>query len=177
MAEENGSPDTMNSSQATDRGLNSPLRRFTAWTRYVIMIPVAGLFLGAVTLVVMAGVEVYKTIMLALSGELEKKVAVLDFIELADVFLLATVLYIMALGLFELFIDDRLPLPHWLEIHTLDDLKEKLVGVVVVVLAVSFLGKVIEADSARALLELGIGIAAVIAALSYFLGKISKKVD
>jgi len=155
--------------------LESPLRRFTAWTRFVIMIPVAGLFFGALTLVVMAGIEVFKTIMLAFTGELEKKVAVLDFIELADIFLLATVLYIMALGLFELFIDDRLPLPHWLEIHTLDDLKEKLVGVVVVVLAVSFLGAVIEAESARALMELGIGVAAVIAALSYFLSRISKK--
>ena len=175
MAEEIESPHTLASHEESDGSLNSPLRRFTAWTRYVIVIPVAGLFIGAVTLVVMAGFEVYKTVMHALSGGLEKKVAVLDFIELADVFLLATVLYIMALGLFELFIDDRLPVPHWLEIHTLDDLKEKLVGVVVVVLAVSFLGKVIEADSARALLELGIGIAAVIAALSYFLGKISKK--
>jgi len=139
------------------------------------MIPVAGLFFGALTLVVMAGIEVFKTIVLAFTGELEKKVAVLDFIELADIFLLATVLYIMALGLFELFIDDRLPLPHWLEIHTLDDLKEKLVGVVVVVLAVSFLGAVIEAESARALMELGVGVAAVIASLSYFLGRISKK--
>jgi len=159
----------------SDRGPGSPLRRFTAWTRFVVIIPVAGLFLGAVTLVVMAGVEVVKTILHALSGELAKTTAVLDFIELADVFLLATVLYIMALGLFELFIDDRLALPPWLEIHTLDDLKEKLVGVVVVVLAVSFLGKVIEAESSRALMELGIGVAAVIAALSYFLGRIAKK--
>lgn len=158
-----------------DLGAGSPLRRAAAYTRYVVMIPVAGLFFGAVTLVVMAGVEVYKTIVEALAGHLDKKVAVLDFIELADVFLLATVLYIMALGLFELFIDDSLPLPHWLEIHTLDDLKEKLVGVVVVVLAVSFLGKVIEADSSKALMELGIGVAAVIGALSYFLGRIAKK--
>lgn len=158
-----------------EAGGGSPLRRAAAFTRYVVMIPVAGLFFGAVTLVLMAGVEVYKTILEAIGGHLEKKVAVLDFIELADVFLLATVLYIMALGLFELFIDDSLPLPHWLEIHTLDDLKEKLVGVVVVVLAVSFLGKVIEAESARALMELGIGVAAVIGALSYFLGRIAKK--
>lgn len=155
--------------------LDAPWRRLTAWTRFIMLIPVAGLFFGSVTLVTMAGVEVYRTIVEAIGGHLEKKLAVLEFIELADVFLLATVLYIMALGLFELFIDDRLPVPHWLEIHTLDDLKEKLVGVVVVVLAVSFLGKVIEAQSARDLMELGVGVAAVIAALSYFLGRIGHK--
>ncbi|MCG2807214.1 MAG: YqhA family protein [Coriobacteriia bacterium] len=155
--------------------LDAPWRRLTAWTRFIMLIPVAGLFFGSLTLVTMAGVEVYRTIVEAIGGHLEKKLAVLEFIELADVFLLATVLYIMALGLFELFIDDRLPVPHWLEIHTLDDLKEKLVGVVVVVLAVSFLGKVIEAQSARDLMELGVGVAAVIAALSYFLGRIGHK--
>lgn len=159
----------------TEREYQGPARRIAAWTRYVAVVPVVGLFLGAVTLVVIAGIDVYQIIALAFTGELDKKVAVLDFIELADIFLLATVLYIMSLGLFELFIDDRLPLPHWLEIHTLDDLKEKLVGVVVVVLAVSFLGKVIEAESARALMQLGLGVAAVIVALSYFLGRISKE--
>lgn len=171
--------DTDVSKQGADSDPNgppdAPWRRLTAWTRYIMLIPVAGLFFGAVTLVSMAGIQVYKTIMEALGGHLDKKLAVLEFIELADVFLLATVLYIMALGLFELFIDDRLPVPHWLEIHTLDDLKEKLVGVVVVVLAVSFLGKVIEAQSARDLMELGVGVAAVIASLSYFLGRIGHK--
>lgn len=152
-----------------------PFLRLMAWTRFVVMVPVVGLFLGALTLFGMAGIEVVHTVLAATTGELAKKTAVLDFIELADVFLLATVLYIMALGLFELFVDDRLPLPHWLEIHTLDDLKEKLVGVVVVVLAVSFLGNVIEAENSRALLELGIGVAAVIVALSYFLGRIGNK--
>lgn len=173
MAEENR-PTAAPSQELGHEAVDTPLRRVAAWTRFVAMIPVVGLFIGAVTLVVMAAVEMYRVIGHAVAGELEKKVAVLDFIELADVFLLAVVLYIMALGLFELFIDDRLPLPHWLEFHSLDDLKEKLIGVVVVVLAVSFLGKVIESGSAEELMQLGIGVAAVIVALSYFLKRIAK---
>ncbi|MDO8986644.1 MAG: YqhA family protein [Coriobacteriia bacterium] len=171
------SPDAPKQGSDSDANglMDAPWRRLTAWTRFLMLIPVVGLFFGSVTLVSMAGVEVYRTILEAIGGHLEKKLAVLKFIELADVFLLATVLYIMAMGLFELFIDDRLPVPNWLEVHTLDDLKEKLVGVVVVVLAVSFLGKVIEAQSARDLMELGVGVAAVIAALSYFLGRIGHK--
>ena len=54
---------------------------------------------------------------------------ILTFIEITDLFLLATVLYVIAIGLFELFVDDRMVLPHWLEIHDLNDLKEKLIGV------------------------------------------------
>ena len=76
---------------------------------------------------------------------------------------------IIALGLYALFVDDTLPLPHWLEIHDLDDLKAKLLSVVVVVLAVLFLGEVVKWDGRRELLGLGVAIAAVIAGLTFFL--------
>lgn len=145
-------------------------KRMPAYTRFLVAVPVAGLLAGAVTLTTMAGIQTVTTIGHALAGELAKKEAVLEFIELADVFLLSTVLYIMALGLFELFIDDSLPLPAWLEIHSLDDLKKKLVGVVAVVLAVAFLGSVIQGADPQALMYEGVGIGAVVVAMGYFLG-------
>ncbi len=40
----------------------------------------------------------------------------------------------------ELFIDDTIPLPAWLQIHSLDDLKAKLISVVVTLLGVLLLG-------------------------------------
>ena len=146
------------------------VRRMSAYTRFIIAVPVIGLLAGAATLTVMAGIQTVVTIGHAIAGELAKKEAVLEFIELADVFLLSTVLYIMALGLFELFIDDSLPLPAWLEIHSLDDLKKKLVGVVAVVLAVAFLGSVIQGTDAQALMYEGVGIGAIVVAMGYFLG-------
>lgn len=146
-------------------------RRLTSYTRFVIGVPVLGLFAGAVTLVLVSAVEVGRTIVRVAGGTLDKKAAMVEFIELADAFLLATVLYVMAMGLYELFIDDRIPLPRWLEIHDLDDLKVKLVGVVVVVMGVLFLGSVVSADSAQELALRGIGIAAVIAALTFFVSK------
>ena len=96
------------------------------------------------------------------------KVLALACIELVDLFLLATVFYI-ALGLWELFIDDRAPVPHWLEIHTLDDLKTKLAGTVAAVLGVTFLGQVVTWDGERDLLGYGLATAAVIAALTWFI--------
>ena len=89
--------------------------------------------------------------------------------------MLGTVIYIIAIGLYELFIDDQIQLPDWLEIHTLDDLKDKLIGVIVVVLAVLFLGQIVAWDGQRDLLSYGVSIALVIAALTYFLrGKAAK---
>ena len=137
-------------------------------TRYLVVAPIGGLFVAAVVLTVVAVVDVFKITVEAASGHGSLNHTVVGFIEVADIFLLAVVLYIMALGLYELFIDPNLPLPEWLVVRSLEDLKEKLVGVVVVVLAIFFLGRLIESDNPQEALFLGVGIAAVIASLAYF---------
>jgi uncharacterized membrane protein YqhA len=137
-------------------------------TRYFIIIPITGLAVAALVMTGVAVVDVVKICMSLFGGHVAISKLVVGFIEVADVFLLAVVLYIMAVGLYELFIDDSLPLPGWLVIHDLEDLKEKLVGVVIVVLAVFFLGRVIESENALDLLYMGLGIAAIIASLAYF---------
>ena len=146
--------------------------RIAAWTRFVVIAPVIGLFIAAIALVIVAGFDVVEVVLGALAGRLETKEIVVEFIEIADVFLLAIVLYLIALGLFSLFVDDRLPLPEWLEFHHLDDLKEKLVSVVIVVLGVNFLGKVIESSDYQALMYLGVGVAAIIGTLTYFVSRV-----
>ena len=103
------------------------------------------------------------------------KQLILSCIEVVDLFLLATVFYITALGLYELFIDERIKVPDWLEIHTIDDLKTKLTSVIVVVLSVLFLSEVVRWNGGTNILPLGSGIALVIAALTYFLSSQVKK--
>ncbi len=137
--------------------------------------PVVGLFIAAIVLVAVASVDGFLVVFETLKGNADIKEITVDFIEIADVYLLAIVLYIMALGLFELFIDDSLPLPEWLEFHHLDDLKEKLVSVVIVVLGVFFLGKVIKGSDFLELMYLGVGISAMIASLTYFVGRVLAK--
>jgi len=100
---------------------------------------------------------------------------VLSFVEVIDLFLLATVFYIIALGLYELFIDDRVHVPEWLEIHNLDDLKNRLTSVVVVLLSVLFLGRVVQWDGTGNILPFGLSIALVIASLTYFMSGKAKK--
>jgi uncharacterized membrane protein YqhA len=94
---------------------------------------------------------------------------VVSLIEVIDLFLLSTVFYITALGLYELFIDDRIKVPEWLEIHDIDDLKAKLISVIIVVLSVSFLGQAVTWDGNPNFLPFGASVALVIASLTYFL--------
>ncbi|MBX0329036.1 YqhA family protein [Oscillochloris sp. ZM17-4] len=148
------------------------MRRFLAATRYIALIPVICIFFAATALLIYGAVETVQVILHAFTDEVSSKGAkslLLAAIELVDLFLLGTVLYVIAVGLYELFVDDTLPLPHWLEIHDLDDLKEKLIGVVIVVLGVLFLGQVISWDGQLDLLSPGAAVALVIAALAYFL--------
>ena len=146
--------------------------RVAGLSRFIVAAPVIGLFAAAVVLTAVASVDTVVTIISIVRSQMQMKEILVSFIELADVFLLSIVLYIISLGLYELFINENVALPGWLVINTLEDLKEKLISVVVVVLAVYFLGKVIEAKNPLYILEMGAGIALMILALGYFVGRV-----
>ncbi len=83
-------------------------------------------------------------------------------------FLIGTVLYITAIGLYQLFIEE-VEFHGWLKIDSTEELEMSLIGVTVVVLAVSFLGMVFTREPSE-LLQYGVGIALPIAALALFVG-------
>jgi uncharacterized membrane protein YqhA len=60
-------------------------------------------------------------------------------------------------------------MPQWLRIATLDDLKENLLGVVIVLLGVSFLGKVATWESGHDIAYFGAAVALVIIALAIYM--------
>ncbi|MBC8160514.1 MAG: YqhA family protein [Roseiflexaceae bacterium] len=155
------------------------LGRIVSGSRYLIAIAVLCLFAGTVAMLVYGAIETVLTFIEAFSigvSNTGAKTLSLNLIELADLFLIATVLYILAAGLYELFIDGDVPLlPKWLVINTLDDLKNKLVSAIIVVLAVLFLGQVVKWDGTRELLGYGIAIALVVVALTYFLSVQTRK--
>ena len=106
----------------------------------------------------------------SLSPVTAKSLAV-GLIGAVDVFLIAIAVYITSLGIYTLFVDEGLSLPHWLTFHDLDDLKGNLVSVVIAVLAVLFLREAVAWDGTRDLLGFGISLAVMIAALTFFLTK------
>ncbi len=155
--------------------------RILASSRFFVAFAALGAFASAVALLVYGVLAVARTVWAAFTAcgfslDGAKRLAV-ELIQLTDLFLLGTVLYIVALGLYELFVDPDLPVPPWLRIASLDDLKAKLIQVVVVLLGVSFLGSVVEWNGDEAIIELGAAVAVVIAAfgLILFVGKLPTK--
>jgi uncharacterized membrane protein YqhA len=118
--------------------------------------------------VVEVGVDIYHVIQKGGTAKAGKGLAIAA-IEVIDRFLLAAVAFIVALGLCKLFVNRRVPVPAWLEINTLDHLKDKLIRVIIVILGVVFLGQVAAWDGGYEILAVGGAIALVVAALSYFL--------
>jgi len=105
-----------------------------------------------------------------------KSIAI-SFIHILDLFLIAPVFYIIAVGLYSLFIDADINVPKWLKVSDLDDLKNKLLKVIVLVLSVEFLGEVSIRAQEAPLLQLGVAIGAVIFALSWFIRSANQKND
>jgi uncharacterized membrane protein YqhA len=147
--------------------------------RYLVLIAVFGALLAALTLLVYGSLEAVALIVHAVAAQSVSsqgaKALTLGFIEIIDMYLLGTVCLITALGLYELFVNDALELPSWLVIRSLDDLKHKLIGVVIVVLGVVFLGHVVNWDGERDILGYGVAIALVIAALTVSFAKPAAK--
>src|SRR5262249_3270753 len=90
-------------------------------------------------------------------------------IEAIDVFLIAIVAYIVGIGLYSLFIDGALPLPTWLAVRDLDDLKHHLMSIVIAVLAVLFLREAVARAGEFDLLRFAAALAILTAALTLFL--------
>ncbi len=144
---------------------------FLSRSRLLVFVAVAGSFVCACALLGYGAWEVLTLVGQLLSGAAKGKLLLLHAIEAIDTFLLATLCYVVALGLYELFVDETIQVPEWLAIHTLDDLKSKLLGVVVTLLGVLFLGQVVTWDGARDLQGYGFAVAAVIAAITFYTRK------
>jgi len=160
----------------TDRSEAPPpegvVRRILGTSRYLIVLAVLGSFISSAMLMVFGVLRAMRMVWdLVQSPNLTDeggKALLVEAVSLIDIFLLGTVLYIISAGLYQLFVDDALPLPRWLHIGTLDDLKAKLTGVIVVGLLVAFLGFVVQWKQTMEIAAVGLGIAAVILAVGAY---------
>ena len=138
--------------------------------RYLLIVAVLGSYLTAAIIILYTGAFIIHIIIeLILHPNLSTGSArqlTFDCIEAIDVFLLGTAFYIVAFGLYELFISHHASTPNSLGVKSLEDLKAKLLGVIIVVLSVFFLEQVINWDGKRDILALGIAEALVIGAIA-----------
>jgi uncharacterized membrane protein YqhA len=142
---------------------------FVLLARGTMLVAIVATFVIGTALLIYALYEIYDAVKLLLQTKTDGKKLTLAAIEAIDTFLLVTVLHIVAIGLYQLYIQDRIPLPQWLVVESIDDLKTTLSGVVILVLAVFFLGRAIVGDGSQNLLLMGVGIGAVILALTVFM--------
>ncbi|ADV65671.1 YqhA family protein [Deinococcus maricopensis] len=95
-------------------------------------------------------------------------------VQQADTLLVATALLIISLGLQMLFVGRIERVPAWLHIRTFDDLKAKLLGIVVVALVVKFFSVAVEWDGGSGVLAYGAAIAVVILAAAAYSGMLGR---
>ncbi len=146
------------------------LREILGTSRFLIILAVLGTFVASATLQVFGLLRVGAVIVdLVRVGDVSGaavKGLIADTVAIIDVFLIGTVLFVISAGLYQLFVSADLPLPGWLKIESLDDLKNNLTEVIIVALLVAFLGQAVEWTGDFAILALGLAVAAVIVAVA-----------
>ncbi len=152
--------------------------QFLTASRFLVVLAVGGCWLAAAALFAYGLLAVVRVVLntivadIAVIGQSESDVVTIaehlavDLIKLADVFLLGTVIYLIGLGLHLLLINPHLPTEPWMAVGDLDDLKEMLVRVIVLLVGVTFLGSFVEQADDVPVLELSFASAVVIAAFS-----------
>jgi uncharacterized membrane protein YqhA len=128
-----------------------------------------GLFLLTVVVMVYAFVEGGFVVAEILEFSDSEYSVIYNAMTVVDLFLLGFSVLIASVGIYELFVGVLPNMPDWLRMEDLDSLKGVLVKTVIVVLSISFMGRAVTWDGQESLLDYGIAIGAVVAALTFFL--------
>ncbi len=127
-------------------------------SRLFILFAVVFALIGSIVLFIVASVDIFNVAVNAINyytkhpeGLDLHEIVLSGIIMAVDLYLIAVVLLIFAFGLYELFISEidvakESGKSRVLEIHSLDELKDKLAKVIVMVLIVSFFNRVLHMD-------------------------------
>lgn len=144
------------------------MRKILGLTRYAVVVPAIASMIGALMLMAQGSIAIVTVVVEAIFNNSYLKVTIVDILTAVDAILLGTVLLVIGYGLYELFVDDLIEVPDWLQVKDLDDLKSKLIGVVVAIIAVVFVGVFVDANRASEVVSYGLGAGALVAGLALF---------
>ena len=144
------------------------MRKILGLTRYAVIVPALASMIGALLLMAQGSIAILEVVYEVIVNHAYLKVTIVDVLTAVDAILLGTVLLVIGYGLYELFVDDLLEVPSWLEVKDLDDLKSKLIGVVVAIISVVFVGVFVDVNRASEVLAYGLGAGALVAGLALF---------
>jgi uncharacterized membrane protein YqhA len=144
------------------------MRQILGLTRYAVVVPAIASIIGALLLMAQGSIEMVIVVYQSVTTDTYLKDTIVDVLTAVDAILLGTVLLVIGYGLYELFIDTEIKVPAWLQVRDLDDLKSKLIGVVVAIIAVVFVGVFVDSNRADEVLSYGLGAGALVAGLAIF---------
>lgn len=145
--------------------------RVFSFSGYLVLIAVIFLLLAAAAVFVFGAMATVNIIIEAFEqGEFNAegaRVLSVEIIEMIDTFLLGTVLLITSVGLYQLFFKPHMDLPEGLIVTSLEQLKFNLLAVIIVMLAILFLGQAAsELAAGDGILDYGVAIAAIMAGVA-----------
>jgi uncharacterized membrane protein YqhA len=142
------------------------MKKLLSLTRYVTLVGVLSLLVAALAAFGWGVVVTVDAVGFVITHPFDEEVIV-ALVKVVDAFLVALALLIFGLGLYELTVGD-LNLPEWMVIHNLHDLKAKLSGVLILVMAVRFLEELEAWENGGEMLFFALAIAVVSGALIAF---------
>jgi uncharacterized membrane protein YqhA len=151
------------------------MKKILGLTRYAVVVPALASILGALLLMAQGSISMVMVVIDSVSTESTLKATIVDVLTAVDAILLGTVLLVIGYGLYELFIDAEIDVPLWLRVRDLDDLKSKLIGVVVAIIAVVFVGVFVDSNRAADVISYGVGAGALVVGLAVFAFATKKK--
>ena len=144
------------------------MKKIMGPTRYAVFVPAIASIIGALLLMAQGSWAMLMTVIDSVSNGYGLKETIVEVLTAVDAILLGTVLLVIGYGLYELFIDADLDVPQWLRVYDLDDLKSKLIGVVVAIVAVVFVGVFVDSNRASDVISYGVGAGALVVGLAIF---------
>jgi uncharacterized membrane protein YqhA len=127
-----------------------------------VFVPAIASMVGALLLMMQGSIEMIVAVIDTILNDYGLKQTIVSVLTAVDAILLGTVLLVIGYGLYELFIDADLDVPNWLRVDDLDDLKSKLIGVVVAIIAVVFVGVFVDSNRADDVISYGVGAGALV---------------
>jgi uncharacterized membrane protein YqhA len=147
--------------------------------RYAILVPVIVGFLAALVMFVIGSYHVYSaTTALVLQAQFSSSAVTLPIIKALDAYLVGIILIIFSFGVYDFFISELDPAdnagirPDWFKFDSTGDLKNKLIEVVLVILAIKFFEQMVahvkDIETIEMYLVIPVGAAILAVSLGFF---------
>jgi uncharacterized membrane protein YqhA len=170
----NGEDDDGAGEPAPARRLERDFERGLSLARLTVLLPVAVLALSGIGAYIYGTATAVHSVADIADDPFKEHNLRLFLVEI-DLFLIGATLIIAAIGLYELFVaridpaNSRRPMPDWLVMNDLNDLKARVISMIVLVSAVSFADVLLEFGDELKVLYLAAGVAVFIIALTIYL--------